>query len=151
VTFTRIEQVAPAAIAAPVRTSDELPLVPVTEPESPQPDKEDETGSPRTTPAGSESVIDAWFRAESRLLFRIWIVIWLVCPTNMVLGENLLLMEGPRIRPTCSVALAGELLDTVPPPPVDFRAPAGIVLIRLKGVEEVTSTETVQEPGVAPT
>jgi hypothetical protein len=69
----------------------------------------------------------------------------------MVFGENLLLMEGPRITLTCNVALAGEVLVIVTPPPVDCRAPAGIVLIRFQALVDVTSTETVHEPGIGPT
>lgn len=49
---------------------------------------------------------------------------------------------------TVSDALAG--VEFVTPLPV-LNAPAGMVLVRLPGVLEVTSTATVQKPGVDPT
>ena len=52
--------------------------------------------------------------------------------------------------PTCRVALAGVVFVTVPSPPLDLSVPAGMVLIWFPGVVEVTSTETVQDPGVEP-
>ena len=51
---------------------------------------------------------------------------------------------------TCKVALAGVVLLIVSPPPMDVNAPTGIVLIRFPGVDDVTSTATVHEPGVDP-
>ena len=59
-------------------------------------------------------------------------------------------MEGGVIVSTKSVALEGEVLPMVNDPPmaVDDNAPSGMVLIKLPALMEVTSTETVQEPGV---
>jgi len=68
----------------------------------------------------------------------------------MVLGEKLLFNVGDRMMLTRNVALAGVLLLIVSPPPEDVSAPAGIVLIRFPGVVEVTSTDTLHEPGVTP-
>ena len=53
------------------------------------------------------------------------------------------------MAPTCSVALAGDVFVTVPSPPLDLRVLAGMVFIRFPNVVEVTSTATVQDPGVA--
>lgn len=36
------------------------------------------------------------------------------------------------------------------PPPVELKAPTGIVLIRVPGAVEVTLTDTVHDPGVDP-
>jgi len=36
------------------------------------------------------------------------------------------------------------------PPPVEFKAPTGILLIRVPAVVEVTLTDTVHDPGVDP-
>ena len=74
----------------------------------------------------------------------------LICPIEVVVGEKLLSNVGGCILPTCNVALAGVVLVIVPPLPVEVNAPAGIVLIRFPDVVEVTSTETVHEPGVVP-
>jgi len=67
-----------------------------------------------------------------------------------VLGLKLLLTEGTPAAETFRVALAGLVLLIVVPPPVELRAPIGIVLIKFPGVVEVTLTDTVQEPGVDP-
>ena len=75
---------------------------------------------------------------------------WLVCPTQIVPGLKLLLTVGVWIPVTFRVALAGVVFVILPPPPVAVSPPAGIVLIKLPGVVEVTSIETVQEPGVTP-
>jgi hypothetical protein len=97
---------------------------------------------------GSESVSDTWVSAVLRSLFLILIVNSVVCPTNIVVGEKLLFTEGDRRLPTRKVALAGVVFVMVPPSPEEVNAPAGIVLIRFPGVVEVTSTDTVHEPGV---
>src|SRR5215207_4446760 len=68
----------------------------------------------------------------------------------MVLGEKLLLNVGARMISICSVALAGVVLVILPPSPEEANAPAGIVLIRLPGVVDVTSIDTVHEPGTGP-
>src|SRR5512142_2519469 len=67
----------------------------------------------------------------------------------MVLGENVLLMEGAVMAPTCKVALAGVVLETGPSSPVDLSVFTGMVLIWFPAVLEVTSMDTVQEPGAA--
>src|SRR5512134_4041182 len=51
---------------------------------------------------------------------------------------------------TFKVALAGVVLLMVVPPPVEDKLPAGILLMRFPGVVEVTSIDTVHDPGVAP-
>ena len=55
------------------------------------------------------------------------------------------------MTPTRNVALAGVVLVMVLPPPEEVSAPAEIVLIRFPGVVEVTSTDTVHDPGTIPT
>ena len=50
----------------------------------------------------------------------------------------------------CNVALAGSVLEMVVPPPDADSSWAGIVLIRLPTVVEVTVIVTVHEPGVDP-
>ena len=52
---------------------------------------------------------------------------------------------------TVNVALAGVVLVIETPPPVELNSFAGIVLIRLPIVVEVTSIPTVHSPGVVPT
>ena len=49
---------------------------------------------------------------------------------------------------TFKVALAGVVLVMVVPPPVEESSPAGILLMRFPGVVEVTSIDTVHDPGV---
>src|SRR5689334_4789002 len=66
----------------------------------------------------------------------------------MVSGAKLLFKVGAWITPTRNVALAGVVLVIVLPAPEEVSPPAGIVLIRFPGVVEVTSTETLHEPGV---
>ena len=73
-----------------------------------------------------------------------------MAPAQIVLGLKLLLTEGAAIPVTFRVALAGLVLLMVVPPPVELRAPTGIVLIKLPGVVEVTLTDTVHDPGVDP-
>jgi hypothetical protein len=74
----------------------------------------------------------------------------LVAPAQIALGLKLLLTDGAEVPVTVRVALAGLVLLIVVPPPVEFRAPTGIVLIKLPGVVEVTLTDTVQDPAVDP-
>jgi hypothetical protein len=75
---------------------------------------------------------------------------WLVPPLQIVPGLKLLLIEGIGLPATFKVALAGPVLVIVVPCPVEVSAPAGIVLIRFPAVLEVTSIETVHDPGVIP-
>jgi len=58
--------------------------------------------------------------------------------------------EGVPAEVTFNVALAGLVLLIVVPPPLELKAPMGIVLILAPGTEEVTLTDTVHEPGVDP-
>ena len=67
-----------------------------------------------------------------------------------MLGLKLLLTEGVGVPVTFKVALAGVVLVMFVPPPVEVRAPAGIVLMRFPAVVEVTLIDTVHDPGVAP-
>jgi hypothetical protein len=68
----------------------------------------------------------------------------------MEVGLKLLLTDGAVVPVTFRVALAGLVLVMFVPPPVDVRAPTGIVLIRLPGVVEVTLMDTVHLPAVVP-
>ena len=68
----------------------------------------------------------------------------------MVLAAKLLFNVGARMTLTRNVALAGVVLVIVSPAPEEVSAPAGMVSIRFPGVVEVTSTATLQEPGVTP-
>lgn len=68
----------------------------------------------------------------------------------MLLGLKLLLTEGAPGATTVSVALAGVVFVMVVPPPVEFRAFAGMLLTRMPGVVDVTLIDTVHEPGVLP-
>lgn len=63
-----------------------------------------------------------------------------------------MLREGACTEPTRRVALAGVVLVILinPVGSVEDNPPAGIVLMRLPGVVEVTSIATVHEPGVTP-
>ena len=78
------------------------------------------------------------------------IVNWLVCPTHIVLGVKVFPIVGGRREATCNVALAGVVFVIVPPPPVPVSPPAGMVLIKFPETMDVTSRETVQDPGVIP-
>ena len=69
----------------------------------------------------------------------------------MVLGLKRLFKVGAWITPTRNVALAGAVLVMRPALPEEVSAPAGMVLIRFPGVVEVTSTDTVHDPGTIPT
>jgi len=68
----------------------------------------------------------------------------------MVLGLKLLLTEGTPVAVTFRVALAGLVLLMDVPPPVELKAPIGMVLILAPGVVAVTLTDTVHDPGVDP-
>ena len=68
----------------------------------------------------------------------------------MVLGLKRLFKLGAWITPTRNVALAGAVLVMRPALPEDVSAPAGMVLIRFPAVVEVTSTDTVHDPGITP-
>jgi hypothetical protein len=68
----------------------------------------------------------------------------------MAVGLKLLLTEGTPAAVTFSVALAGLVLLMFVPPPVELKAPTGMVLIRVPAVADVTLTDTVHDPGVDP-
>ena len=151
VTLTRIVHVEPAGMVAFVSVNVDPPLLALNAAELPQFNRDGETGFARTTFAGKLSVSDARVIAVSRSVLRIRMVSWLVCPTRIVFGEKPLLKVGEITTSTCRVALAGDVLVTVPPSPLEDSAPCGIVLIRFPIAVEVTSTPTVQEPGFDPT
>ena len=113
-------------------------------------------GSAIKTPDGNWSVRDAPVRGAAGLVLLILIVSTLVSPTNTVFGENDLLIEGEAMPIMVRVALDGLVfvIETTPPEfncPVERNSLAGIVLIRLPTVVDVTSMETVQSPGVPST
>lgn len=151
VTFTVIKQTAPGAIVALFRVNEPAPLAPVNVAVAPQPFKVAATGFARITPAGRLSVKVVCVNAVFGSTLLIAIDNWLVCPTHIVFGVNNFPIRGGWTEPTRNVALAGVVLVIVPPPPVPVKPPAGIVLIKLPGVFEVTSTEMVHDPGVTPT
>jgi hypothetical protein len=69
----------------------------------------------------------------------------------MLLGPKLLLTEGATVPVTFRVALAGLVVVMfIPPGPVEVSVRAGMVLIQLPGVFEVTTMDTVHLPGVDP-
>ena len=108
-------------------------------------------GLATTTFSGRLSVSDACVKEMNGSVLLIVIVNVLGSPTNTVLGENDLLTEGEFTPIMVSVALAGVVFVIEFPPPVELKLLAGIVLIRLPRVVEVTSIPTVHSPGVLPT
>lgn len=136
---------------ASLKLTDVSPGSASSEAEPPQFDNDADTGFASTTLSGNSSVSDASVKVNSGSLFLMRIVNWLVCPTRMVFGVNDLLSVGASTTSTWRVALAGVVFVTGPWLPVDDSAPVGSVLIKLPGVNDVTSTETVHEPGSAPT
>lgn len=109
------------------------------------------TGFARKTLVGRLSVRDTPVSVLPSSLFLITMESSLVSPAHIVVGLKFLVTEGVGFPVTFKVALAGVVLLMVVPPPVEDNSPAGIVLIRFPGVEDVTLTETVQRPGVVPT
>jgi len=101
--------------------------------------------------AGRLSVNEVPVSERFGFVLSIVIVNMLVCPTHIVLGENDLFIVGDWTPMTVSVALAGVVFVMETPPPVELNALAGIVLIKLPTVVEVTSIPTVHSPGVIPT
>lgn len=104
-----------------------------------------------TTLAGKLSVRDAPVKSPLGELLLIVTLNTLVSPTKIVFGEKDLFTEGGLTPRTVNVALAGVVLVIETPPPVELNSLAGIVLIRLPRVVEVTSIPTVHSPGVMPT
>jgi hypothetical protein len=121
--------------------------------EVPQFDKEfaGKGGFAITTLAGKLSVMDAPVKLPLGELLLIVTLNTLVSPTKIVFGEKVLFTEGGLTPRTVNVALAGVVFVIETPPPVELNSLAGIVLIRLPKVVEVTSIPTVQSPGVMPT
>lgn len=121
--------------------------------EAPQFDSEFEgkAGSAITTLAGKLSVRDAPVKSPLGELLLIVTLNRLVSPTKIVFGEKDLFTEGGLTPSTVNVALAGVVFVIETPPPVELSALAGIVLIWLPKVVEVTLIPTVQSPGVIPT
>ena len=74
VTLTRIVHTEPAGIVAFVNVNAESPLVPLTDAELPQFDRDGDTGFARMTFAGRLSVSDAWVIAVPRSVLRTRIV-----------------------------------------------------------------------------
>jgi hypothetical protein len=108
-------------------------------------------GFATTTFAGKLSVMDAPVKLPLGELLLIVTLNTLVSPTKIVFGEKVLFTEGGLTPRTVNVALAGVVFVIETPPPVELNSLAGIVLIRLPKVVEVTSIPTVQSPGVMPT
>jgi hypothetical protein len=108
-------------------------------------------GSAITTLAGKLSVRDTPVKFPLGELLLIVTLNRLLSPTKIVFGENDLFTEGGFASITISVALAGVVFVIETPPPVELNSLAGIVLIRLPRVVEVTLIPTVQSPGVVPT
>jgi hypothetical protein len=132
-----------------LRVTEVPPLAAVTEAEPPHPVKVGETGLARKTLAGRLSVREAWVR----VVFAPLVMVMdnrLVPPAQILLGLKLLLTEGSPLAVTFKVALAGLVLLMDVPPPVECKAPIGIVLILVPGVVAVTLTDTVHDPGVVP-
>lgn len=123
-----------------------VPAVAANEAEPPQLVNVGETGLARTTLAGRVSVNEVPVRFVFVSLLLIVMVSVLTSPIDIVLGANPLLNEGGVTAVTINVALAGESLEivTVVPPslPVDTKLLAGMVLIRLPIVVDVTFTST---------
>lgn len=145
-----IVQVELGAIVPLFIDTDVPPLTAVNEAEAPHPVNVGETGLTRKTPVGRLSVSETWVNVVFGSLFLITMESWLVPPAQIVPGLKLLLMEGTGLAATFKVALAGLVLVTVEPAPVEVNAPAGRVLIRFPAVVEVTLSETVHDPGVIP-
>ena len=150
VTVTVMEQVDAGAMLPLDKVMLVLSSLAVNEAEAPQPDMAGENGSARKTFVGRESVRDAWVRVVLGRLFLMVIVSRLVPPAQMVDGLKLFPTSGVVVPSTFRVALAGLVLLIFVPPPVELRAPTGIVLIRLPLVSEDTLTVTVHEPGIEP-
>jgi len=151
VTLTVMIQLALGAMLPLFKVTAVPPLTAVTEAEPPQPVRFVAGGLARATFAGRLSVSVACVKLRPASLFVITMESWLICPAQIVLGLRLLLTEGVGLPATFSVALAGVVLVTFTPPPVDVNSPAGIVLILFPVLVDVTLTDTVHEPGFAPT
>ena len=73
-----------------------------------------------------------------------------MAPAQIVAGLKLLVTLGTGVPVTFKVALAGLVFVMGMPSPVALKAFFGMLLIRLPVVNEVTRTETVQDPAVDP-
>jgi hypothetical protein len=150
VTLTLIVQEELGAIVPLFNVTEVPPLSAVRVAEVPQPLSCGDTGSARKILAGRSSRKEAWVRLRPISLLVITMDNRLTLPAQIVAGLKLLLIEGLGLPVTFNVALAGVVLEILSPSPVELSAPAGIVLMRLLGVEEVTLTDTVHDPGVDP-
>jgi hypothetical protein len=151
VTFTLITQTEFGAMVALFNVTNPVPLLAVTVADASQPVSVAETGFARSTFAGRLSMREDCVNVVFGSVFLIEIVNRLTSPTHIVFGEKDLLISGGKTALTRNVALAGVVFVMVPPPPVPVNVPAGMVFIRLPEVIEVTSIETVHEPGTTPT
>jgi len=144
----------PLGAIVPLRSVIELPPAgAVSDADPPQFCKElaGKAGDAITTSVGKVSVRETWVNVPATLVLLIVIVSTLVSPIQIVLGTKDLVTVGAATPTTVTVALAGVVLVIDTPPPVELSALAGIVLIRLPRVVEVTLIPTVHSPGVAPT
>lgn len=108
-------------------------------------------GLAMTTLTGRLSVMEAPVRLPLGALLLIVTLNKLGSPAKIVFGEKDLFTDGGLTPTTVSVALAGVVFVIDTPPPVELSALAGIVLIRLPMVVEVTLIPTVHSPGVIST
>jgi hypothetical protein len=153
ITLTLTTQFGLGAIVALLSVNEDPPGTAVKVAEGPQFDNEldGKGGFAMTTLAGKLSVMDAPVKSPLGALLLIVTLSTLTSPTKTVFGEKDLLTEGGLTPTTVNVALAGVVLVIETPPPVELNSPAGIVLIKLPMVVEVTSIATVHSPGVMPT
>jgi hypothetical protein len=153
ITLTLTTQFGLGAIVALLSVNEDPPGTAVKVAEGPQFDNEldGKGGFAMTTLAGKLSVMDAPVKSPLGALLLIVTLSTLTSPTKTVFGEKDLLTEGGLTPTTVNVALAGVVLVIETPPPVELSSPAGIVLIKLPMVVEVTSIATVHSPGVMPT
>lgn len=103
-------------------------------------------GLARTTLAGRVSVNEVPVRLVFESLLLMVMDNVLMFPIDIVFGAKPLLNEGGKTATTVNVALAGVVLEMVtgvpPSSPLAFKLLAGIVLMRLPGVVDVTLTST---------
>lgn len=150
-TLTWIVQVEFGRIVPLFKVTEVPPPTALTEAEAPQPVNVGAGGLARKTLVGRLSVSEACVNVRLESVLVITMLKRLVCPTHTVFGLKLLLTVGVPAGLTRSVALAGVVFVMITPPPsVAVKAPAGMVLIRLPSVVEVTLISTKQAPGFAP-
>lgn len=135
-----------------VKLIDVAPAAGAKVPVHPVPVNEAAGGVSTTKVAGKESVNETLLRALLGSLLTMLMVRVLVCPAQTVVGLKFLFNDGASTVLTLKVALAGVTFVMVSAPPlaVAVNAPTGMLLTRLPGMVDVTSTETVHEPCTAP-